>query len=128
MAKKKTPRILVVDDEKEIREITQAFLVLSGYEVSTAENGKDALDKLLAANYDVLITDLKMPKMGGMELLEKVSKLKSDAITILVTGYAFQESDFSRQPFAHLRKPFSHNQLIQVVEEGLRGQQLKLKN
>jgi len=127
MAKKKTPRILVVDDEKEIREITQAFLILNGYEVNTAENGEDALNKLLATRYDVLITDLQMPKMGGIELLEKVSQIKSDAVTIVLTGYAVQKSDFSREPFAHLCKPFSHNQLIQTVEQGLKDQQLRQK-
>ena len=128
MAEKKTPKILVVDDEKEIREITQTFLLLNGYEVNTAENGEDALDKLLATNYDVLITDLQMPKMGGRELLEKVFQINADAITIVLTGYAVQKTDFSREPFAHLRKPFSHNQLIQTVEQGLKDQQLKQKH
>ena len=125
MAHKKTPKILVVDDEKDIREITQIFLVLNGYEVNTAENGKDALDKLLSSHYDVLITDLQMPKMGGMELLDNVSRIKSGAVTIVLSGYAVNKSDFTSAPFAHLRKPFSHNQLIQVVEQGLKGQQAK---
>jgi len=120
MAKKHTPKILVVDDEKEIREITQAFLVLNGYEVNTAQNGKEALDQLLTAHYDVVITDLQMPEMGGMELLEKISQIKLNTVTIVLTGYAVKESDFSREPFAHLRKPFSHDQLIQIVQEGLK--------
>jgi len=59
MAQKHIPKILVVDDEKVIRDITQAFLMLNGYEVDTAENGKEALDKLLNNNFDVVITDLK---------------------------------------------------------------------
>jgi len=58
--------------------------------------------------------------MGGMELLEKISKIKLNAVTIVLTGCSVNESDFSRKPFAHLRKPFSHNQLIQVVQEGLK--------
>jgi len=125
MANQKAPKILVVDDEKDIREITEIFLILNGYEVNTAENGKDALDKFLSSHYDVLITDLQMPKMGGMELLENVSRLKSGAVTIVLSGYAVNKSDFTSEPFAHLRKPFSHNQLIQVVEQGLKGQQVK---
>jgi two-component system response regulator ResD len=120
MAKKHTPRILVVDDEKDIREITQAFLVLNGYDVTTAENGKEALDKLLTDSYDVVITDLQMPKMGGIELLEKISQNKLNAITIVLTGYAIKRSDFPKELFAHLRKPFSHKQLIQVVQVALK--------
>lgn len=128
MAQKHIPKILVVDDEKVIRDITQAFLMLNGYEVDTAENGKEALDKLLDNRFDVVITDLKMPLMGGMELLEKISKIKLNAVTIVLTGCAVNESDFSRKPFAHLRKPFSHNQLIQVVQEGLKTKRAQQEN
>ena len=128
MAQKHVPKILVVDDEKTIRDITQAFLILNGYEVETAENGKEALDKILTDTYDVVITDLQMPLMGGMELLEKISKIKLNAITIVLTGYSVNKTDFPKKPFAHLRKPFSHNQLIQVVQEGLKTHKAKQQN
>lgn len=120
MAKKHAPQILVVDDEKDIREITQAFLMLNGYEVTTAANGKEAFDELSTNHYDVVITDLQMPKMGGMELLEKISQTKQNTVTIVLTGHAIKDSDFTKEPFAHIRKPFSHKQLIQVVQEGLK--------
>ena len=125
MAKATAPKILVVDDEKEIRDITEAFLMLNGYEVTTAENGKVALETFLSNHYDVVITDLQMPQMGGMELLEKISQSKSDAITILLTGYAIKQADITVETFANLQKPFSHNQLIQVVEKGLENHGLK---
>ena len=126
MAKKHAHHILVVDDEKEIREITQIFLILNGYEVKTVANGKEALDELLTNHYDVVITDLQMPQMGGKELLEKISQIKSSAVTIVLTGYSIKESEFPRKPFTYLRKPFSHNQLVQVVQEGLKNQEVKL--
>ena len=119
MANTCAPRILVVDDEKSVREITQAFLTLNGYEVNTAENGKEAFDKLLNNHYDVVITDMQMPLMGGMELLEKISQMTSNIITILLTGNTVTQSDVSGKPFAHLCKPFSHNQLIHLVQKGL---------
>ena len=119
MAQTSAPKILVVDDEKSVRDITQAFLTLNGYEVSTAENGKEAFDKLLNNHYDVVITDMQMPLMGGMELLEKISQMTSNIITILLTGTTVTPSDVSGKPFAHLSKPFSHNQLIQIVQKGL---------
>jgi len=128
MAKKRTPRILVVDDEKQVREITKAFLMLNGYEVNTAENGEEAFEELLTNYYDVVITDLQMPVMGGKELLEKIYQTKSNTITIVLTGYNIEKTAFSKEPFAHLRKPFSHNQLIQIVQEGLKNQKDKKLN
>jgi CheY-like chemotaxis protein len=119
MAKTSVPKILVVDDEKTVRDITQAFLTLNGYEVNTAENGKEAFDELLNNHYDVVITDMQMPLMGGMELLEKISQMTSNTITILLTGNTVTQSEVSGKSFAHLCKPFSHNQLIQLVQKGL---------
>ena len=119
MAKTCSPKILVVDDEKSVRDITRAFLTLNGYEVTTAENGKEALDELLNNHYDVVITDMQMPLMGGMELLEKISQMTSNIITILLTGNTGTPSAVSGKPFAHLSKPFSHNQLIHLVQKGL---------
>ena len=119
MAETYVPKILVVDDEKVIRDITQTFLTINGYEVNTAENGKEAFEKLLSSHYDVVITDLQMPLMGGMELLEKISQMTSNIITILLTGTTVTPSAVSGKPFAHLSKPFSHNQLIHLVQKGL---------
>lgn len=119
MAETYVPKILVVDDEKVIRDITQAFLTLNGYDVDTAENGKEAFEKMLSTHYDVVITDLQMPLMGGMELLERISQIKADTVTILLTGSPVNKSEYSQKPFAHLCKPFSHNQLIKVIQEGL---------
>lgn len=119
MANTVAPKILVVDDEKTVRDITEAFLTLNGYEVTTAKNGKEAFDELLNNHYDVVITDMQMPLMGGMELLEKISQMTSNIITILLTGSPVTESAMTEKPFAHLNKPFSHNQLIQLVQKGL---------
>ena len=64
------PRVLVVDDEKFIRDILADFLGMEGYIVRTAEDGTSALTELERAHYDLVISDLKMPRMGGIELLE----------------------------------------------------------
>jgi CheY-like chemotaxis protein len=124
MAETYVPRILVVDDEKVVREITQAFLTLNGYDVNTAENGKEAFEKMLSTHYDVVITDVQMPIMGGIELLERISQIKADTVTILLTGSPVNKSKCSQKPFAHLCKPFSHNQLIKVIQEGLESHTL----
>ena len=95
MAETYAPKILVVDDEKVIRDITQAFLSLNGYDVNTAENGKEAFEKMLSTHYDVVITDVQMPLMGGIELLERISQLKADTVTILLTGSPVNKSECS---------------------------------
>jgi DNA-binding NtrC family response regulator len=122
MAEHRMPRILVVDDEKVVRDITQAFLALNGYEVSTASDGKEAFDILRSSHYDVVITDLHMPLMGGIELLQKISQLKTNMVTIVLTGCTGTAADCRPAPYARLCKPFSHNQLIEVVQEGLKSQ------
>ena len=66
------PRILVVDDEKVIRDMLADFLGMEGYVVRTAEDGTAALQELGNAHYDLIISDLKMPRMGGIELLEAI--------------------------------------------------------
>jgi CheY-like chemotaxis protein len=122
MAESYVPKILVVDDEKVVREITQAFLTINGYDVNTAKNGKEAFEKMLSSRYDVVITDVQMPLMDGIELLERISQIKADTVTILLTGSPVNKSECPQKPFAHLCKPFSHNQLIKVIQEGLQSQ------
>src|SRR5678810_64337 len=73
-----SPRVLVVDDEKVIREILSDFLTMEGYVVRTVEDGSSALKELERRSYNLVISDLKMPGMGGLELLEKISDLKTN--------------------------------------------------
>ncbi len=68
-----SPRVLVVDDEKVIREILSDFLTMEGYVVRTVEDGDAALRELERRSYNLVISDLKMPGMGGLELLEKIA-------------------------------------------------------
>ena len=68
-----SPRILVVDDERVIREILSDFLSVEGYLVRTVEDGAEALKELQRRSYNMVISDLKMPNMGGLELLKVVS-------------------------------------------------------
>ena len=68
------PRVLVADDERFIRDVVAEFLVLEGYDVHTATDGEAALAEIRRKPFDVVITDLKMPRMGGLELLGHISK------------------------------------------------------
>ena len=73
-------KLLVADDERVIRDLLRKTLSREGYEVYKASDGLEALNKIKKNNYDMLILDLKMPKINGMELLEKIKKLNKNII------------------------------------------------
>ena len=81
------PRVLIVDDEKFIRDILADFLGMEGDVVRTAEDGAAALTELTAAPYDMVISDLKMPRMGGIELLDAIATTAPNALTVIMTGF-----------------------------------------
>ena len=86
------PRVLIVDDEKFIRDILADFLGMEGYVVRVAEDGAAALGELQNAHYDMVISDLKMPRMGGIELLEAMGHAAPNALTIIMTGFGTVET------------------------------------
>ena len=104
------PRVLVVDDEAVIRDLLQRILIKQGYEVSTATDGLEGLDKIKHNNYNILILDLKMPRMDGMGLLRKIRELEKDFIIIIITGYENQDTnqEVTRQGcLGYITKPFN---------------------
>ena len=86
-----TKRILVVDDDSYVREATEMILIRKGYEVDTAPEAKTALQKLEEGEYDLLLSDIKMPGMSGQELLEKVKAKWPELHVILMTAYGTVE-------------------------------------
>src|SRR3954465_6934643 len=125
------PRVLVVDDEKFIREILAEFLGMEGYFVRTAEDGSSALAELGRAHYDLVISDLKMPKMGGMELLEAMSRVAPNALTVIMTGFGTVETAIDamkRGAYDYILKPFKVEEVIHVVQRGLEKQRLAAEN
>jgi len=84
--------ILIVDDEPLVRRSLGELLALSGYTVSTASNGEEALNLLKDYTADIIISDIKMPQMDGVELLRKLKVSHPDTPVILITGYSSIES------------------------------------
>jgi response regulator RpfG family c-di-GMP phosphodiesterase len=125
------PRILIVDDEKFIRDILADFLAMEGYQVRTAEDGAAALNELQAAPYDLIISDLKMPRMGGIELLEQVGRRVPSALTVIMTGFGTVETAIDamkRGAYDYILKPFKVEEVIHVVQRGLEKQKLAAEN
>jgi response regulator RpfG family c-di-GMP phosphodiesterase len=125
------PRVLIVDDEKFIRDILADFLGMEGYIVRTAEDGAAALQELGNAHYDLIISDLKMPRMGGIELLDAIGAAAPNALTVIMTGFGTVETAIDamkRGAYDYILKPFKVEEVIRVVQRGLEKQRLSAEN
>jgi len=85
------PRILVVDDEPAIRQILSEFLGSAGHEVGTASDGEEGLQRALAEEWDLILSDISMPKRNGIELLSEVGKLRPQMHRVLLTAHTIEE-------------------------------------
>ena len=115
-------RILVVEDDAEMRDLLSDELSDEGYEVTEAENGEDAAQKLSHMVFDVIITDMRMPKVGGMELLTSVRKAHPMIPVIMITAFGTPEilNDASEMgAFDYLGKPFKIQDLKNAVKRAL---------
>src|SRR5262245_37857650 len=125
------PRVLVVDDEKFIRDILADFLGMEGYVVRTAEDGSAAIQELHRASYDLVISDLKMPRMGGLELLREVSQTHPDTITVIMTGFGTVETAIDamkRGAYDYILKPFKVEEIVHIVQRGVEKRRLSAEN
>jgi len=115
-------RILVVDDDNDIRQFSVDILTDSGYEVDGAKDGADGWDALQASNYDLVITDNKMPRMTGMEMIGKLRAAYMTLPVILATRHV-PRYELSLQPWlepdAMLERPFSDDDLLGAVKKFL---------
>ncbi len=122
-------KILVVDDEKSIREILRIFLKNEGYSVSVASNGAVAIEDIKKDIFDLIITDMKMPKASGLDLLKSAKQVSPDTIVIIVTAFGNTDSaveamklgayDYIQKPFQmdeiRLKRCASHLKLLVVI-------------
>ena len=114
--------ILVVDDEKTSQVILNKVLSGAGFDVTSVSSGSEALKKLKDVRFDVILTDLNMPKMNGIELTKKVLKLDPDIIVVLITAYGTIRSAVEAirlGAFDYLTKPVNKKELLLAVERGM---------
>lgn len=125
------PRILVVDDEPVIREVLFDLLTSEGYSVRTAENGAVALEELMQAPYNLVLTDLKMPVMGGEELLARLAENKIKKIVIVLTAFATVETAIQTMKngaYDYVMKPFKIDEITLIVRRALEKDRLEREN
>jgi CheY-like chemotaxis protein/glycine cleavage system H lipoate-binding protein len=119
-AEVETPRarILAVDDEPVILDSLRKILVLAGYSVDTVERGAEALTLVRSRDYDLVLTDLKMPEMDGVELVKAVKHLRPDLDVAVVTGYGTIETAVETMQHGavdYVQKPFTEDELLQFT-------------
>ena len=118
-------RILVVDDEADARQICIEILTGSGYVVESANDGVAGWEALQSNRYDLVITDNKMPRMSGMEMIEKLRVARMGIPVIMATGFMpthIFDRHPSLKPDATLERPFSNDELLAAVKKILLAQ------
>lgn len=116
------PRILIVDDEQAVRELLAKTLTMADYDVDTAPDGPTALDRLRAAEYDLLITDLKMPGMDGLSVIREARRVRPDLALIIITGYSTEASAIEAINLGvsgYLTKPFRLPRILAATARAL---------
>lgn len=117
-------RILVADDDAVIRKGLQRILSAEGYEVETVSNGRAALDRLEQERFRLLVTDLKMPGMSGLEVLEEIRTCQPELPVVLITGYAAIDNAVEAMKNGatdYLAKPFSNEEIISKVKNAIKS-------
>jgi two-component system response regulator PilR (NtrC family) len=125
------PRILVVDDEPSMRQMLAIVLKREGYDVSLAENGRSAVAALERGSFDLLISDIKMPDMSGVDVLRAAKQADPDILGIMITAFASTETAIEAMRLGacdYLSKPFDIDLLKMKVREKVENRHLKQEN
>jgi two-component system response regulator HydG len=119
---KKAGRILVVDDEENIRDTLNEYFTAVGYEIVEAGDGEDALRKFVPGKFDCVICDLSMPEIDGIELLKRIRRLDADVFFLIITGFPGIDSAIGAMKegaYDYLTKPFHMEDIQWKVERAL---------
>ena len=116
-------RVLVVDDDEAICEFMQTFLTKDDFEVTTLSDPKRAPEEVKKGGYHLVILDLMMPGMGGIEVLERIRKVDSDIAVLIFTGYPSLETavqSMKLDAVDYLKKPFNPDEFREVLDRIMR--------
>lgn len=114
--------VLAVDDEQNIRRLIRDEFTLEGYDVTTAKNGEEGLALIQRKSYDVILLDIKLPKLNGIEVLKKIKEFSSSIEVIMITGYGDVKSAVDSLKLGardYVTKPFKLDDLLAIVQEAV---------
>lgn len=124
-------KILIVDDEQIVRDSLTHWFEEDGYQVESAEDGFDVLRNLEPGKYDIILVDIKMPKLNGLELLEKVKKIDPECVVIMITAYASVPTAvqaLKNGAYDYVTKPIDPDELSHLIQNAIKQKQLKQEN
>ncbi len=124
-------KIFIVDDEQIVRDSLTHWFEEDGYQVESAVDAFDVLKDLRPGKYDIMLVDIKMPKMSGLELLEKVKEIDPDCIVIIITAYASVPSAvqaLKNGAFDYVTKPIDPDELSHLIQKAIKQKTLKEEN
>ncbi len=113
-------KILIAEDDADMRQLYRKVLQFSGYDVVAAVDGRDALEKFTAHRSDIVIADMNMPRMSGLELIKALRRQDADVYIILITAYGTSDTEkraFSVGANEYIPKPFDLNELRERVQD-----------
>ena len=124
-------KILVVDDEKSLRDFLRIMLRKEGYEVVVAENGQEAVRLFHQKVFDLVLTDIKMPGMDGLDVLKAVKEISQDVVVLMITAFASTETAveaMKQGAYDYITKPFQIDEVKLVIKNVLEKKQLETDN
>ncbi len=123
-------KILVIDDEKVVGDSLRRTLHGEGYEIDTAESGQEGLRKARRESFDLIIVDLKMPDIDGLDVIKRIKEEQPDVMMVMITGYSTVDSAteaLKTGAFDYLPKPFTPDEISGVVQKALIAKQRLIK-
>jgi ATP-dependent Lon protease len=124
-----SPRIMIVDDEEMVRKHLERLCKKENYTVTTTSNGREAIKILNESSFDIIITDLKMPEVSGMDVLEKAKKKNPETLVIMITGFSSGKTaleSLEKGVFRFITKPFKLEEVRSVINEAFRKKMSKM--
>ncbi|MCB4791698.1 MAG: response regulator [Elusimicrobia bacterium] len=121
-------QVLIIEDEKGIRSLLSAELSRKNYEVDTASDGEEGIEKVKNKKYNLVISDIMMPKLNGLEALKIIKKISPETEVIIITGYATVENAIQSMKdgaYDFIQKPFDLQKLFTLIEKALEKVELK---
>ena len=115
-------QVLVIDDEQIVLDSVSQILIDENYEVDVSLSGREGLDWAIERPYDIILTDIRMPDIGGMRVLRDIKRVKSSLPVLIITGYATTKSAVQAMKLGaaeYIEKPFEPEQLLEAVARAL---------
>ncbi|MDP8234597.1 MAG: response regulator [Candidatus Saelkia tenebricola] len=124
-------KILFVDDDAGILDVVSDFLTLENFEITTVNEGDKALEMLKSSEFDLLITDIKMPGLSGLEVLKKAKEINNEVPVIVVTGFASMETAIEAVKdgaYDYITKPFDMEKFLNITKKAIKQKKMGQEN